>query len=773
MRFLPVVSFLFGIQITLNQFFLIRKLGFLLGHTGGALSAVLSASFLGMALGALGGKPRGGPWSRDTMGACRKAQWVSTAVGILVAAALAWEGDSLFLPFSGWSPSLAGCFTWVGALGLLAFPAFLQGKVFARLADASSTGPAAAGRKGLFRFYAALALGNLAGAPAYLFLLPRYGDLAVVGTLLIGGLAGVALTRGDVAAERTGPPLAPRSSAATVANAPGTAALFLAGAAAMIAELSWLRSLSLVMGSTASSRIFAVTTVLGWFSAGTLAAMGVFAKRRGTAKDWVFVLWGIMVGVGFYAFAMNRIPYWLVRGCPRFFDGPVVSGLFQMILTSALVGVPAFFMGMIFPAAVETLTSGDSGRIGRPANIFAVTTLGNAAGAAAAIFCLLPGGGPRGALAAALGLYGVAVGLLALGGGPGGRWALATVVVFCLSATGLRGVDDPVVLSGAYFYAPLYRSFRSHSEFSNALRVNRVLFDREGFESRVTVVEYPSKVRSLRVDGRGEAADRGETDTFRMLAFLPVWFSPAPPKSALVVGLGSGVTVGALTRMEFMERVDAVDIEPTVRDAAPFFSDGNGRYWEDKRFHLIGQDARRFLSRPGSQFDIVSSQPSPVWVSGAGSLFTREAFESVRRRLSDRGVYCQWLNAYGLETGDLKTLVATFRSVFPHAALFSADAPHLLLVGSRDPLPPLPPAWWADRDPGAARAELESVGAESLPKALEAVSFLDEDSLARFAKGGEIYSDARPFLEFKSVRSLHRGLAIDALSELRGYQRRK
>ena len=84
---------------------------------------------------------------------------------------------------------------------------------------------------------------------------------------------------------------------------------------------------------------------------------------------------------------------------------------------------------------------------------------------------------------------------------------------------------------------------------------------------------------------------------------------------------------------------------------------------------------------------MIVSEPSNPWIAGIGNLFTRESFALARERLSERGVFCQWVHA-GYASQDTFRLVArTFQSVFPDAALFEVfpDTDYLL-VGARAPL---------------------------------------------------------------------------------------
>ena len=61
-----------------------------------------------------------------------------------------------------------------------------------------------------------------------------------------------------------------------------------------------------------------------------------------------------------------------------------------------------------------------------------------------------------------------------------------------------------------------------------------------------------------------------------------------------------------------------------------------------------------------------------------------------RDRLSDQGVFVQWLQIYQLSTDSLRSVLATFHNVFPHVLVFQvggvAKGKDLILVGSNTPL---------------------------------------------------------------------------------------
>jgi spermidine synthase len=78
-------------------------------------------------------------------------------------------------------------------------------------------------------------------------------------------------------------------------------------------------------------------------------------------------------------------------------------------------------------------------------------------------------------------------------------------------------------------------------------------------------------------------------------------------------------------------------------------------------------------------------------VPGVANLFTEEFFKLGRERLTDEGVFVQWLQIYQLSTDSLRSVLATFHGVFPHVSVFRVEGAtkgkDLLLIGSRRPLP--------------------------------------------------------------------------------------
>ena len=105
--------------------------------------------------------------------------------------------------------------------------------------------------------------------------------------------------------------------------------------------------------------------------------------------------------------------------------------------------------------------------------------------------------------------------------------------------------------------------------------------------------------------------------------------------------------------------------------------------------HLIIDDARTYLRVTPNRYDMIVSEPSHPWVPGVANLFTREFFQLGRDRLTDDGIFVQWLQIYQLSTESLRSALATFHETFPYVRVFRVEGAwrgkDLLLVGSKTP----------------------------------------------------------------------------------------
>jgi spermidine synthase len=279
---------------------------------------------------------------------------------------------------------------------------------------------------------------------------------------------------------------------------------------------------------------------------------------------------------------------------------------------------------------------------------------------------------------------------------------------------------------------------------------HRLLFYRDGPTASVAVHEVGG-FRLLKINGKTDASNGpGDIQIQLLLGHLP--FLAVDANRVGIVGWGSGWTAGEVLRHP-VERVDAFEIEPAVVEASRFFEPENGRPMEDPRLALVLGDARRELRNGDIPYDLIISAPSNPFLTGVANLFTRDFFELVASRLTADGVLCQWFHLYAMSEESARSLLATFRSVFPHVVVFNDR--DLVLLGSRKPLSiSLERLNWLYES----KEISESLGGVGLryPSDLLASMRLDSRGVETFAQGAPLNTDDNMRLELGAPRTLYR-----------------
>src|SRR5205823_8694108 len=182
-----------------------------------------------------------------------------------------------------------------------------------------------------------------------------------------------------------------------------------------------------------------------------------------------------------------------------------------------------------------------------------------------------------------------------------------------------------------------------------------VVYFKEGNNATISVRKGENYI-ALRTNGKVDASNRDDMITQLAVGWLPAFYHPNP-KSALVIGYGSGATVGAVASVKDVEDIDCVEIEPAVFEAAPWFSDINRRSYENPKLHMIFNDARNYMNVTRKQYDLIISEPSNPWIAGVASLFTAEFYDRVADVLKPDGIFAQWIQLYELDPEDLRMIL--------------------------------------------------------------------------------------------------------------------
>jgi spermidine synthase len=757
-----------------------RQLQRLLGSTALATAVVLAGFLGGLGAGGfLAGRWR--VWRLRPLERLGQVEIAAGAAAALFTVLLDGAGELAAHPYG---PALL--------LVLQAIFALPLGAGFPMLVEHLMRAGAGARRqdRDIARYYGVNALGGCAGSVLCAFVLvPRFGEQTAIAAAVVAqagaGLAILALGR----RERAGPaPAAPAEGGAGGAAAldaepaPAPAAawslhalVFGSGLVAIYWEVLFTRILVLVVGSSVYAFAVITAAVLAGIGAMSLAGGPRFGRRAGLGMMPIALAWLLFAGY----FLVPRLPDAYVAGVRALPLDPLACGALG---AGALVFLPSFLIGAIFPWSVALAPR-------RSGLLLAVNAAGATAGAfLAALAPDLESAFREGILGAILlGCLGYRA-----AAAPSKAWIRATSLTIGLvlavfvaieakgrSAAGFgRAWDLPRLLSGVYAWP---RDDLESVSVGDRRRERDVLVLRAGREAIVTI-ERDAAANTIYVKGNGRTegsvpADparpsRASLPTQLLLAAYPAMLRPGA--AAAVIGLGSGVTVGAAARLGF-QPLDVLEIEPAFLDAihrqpadaffAPYFSRGLA---QRSTFHF--GDARRLLLGPlrDRRWDVLISQPSEPWIAASAALFTREFFDLGARRLSPDGVFVQWLQLYKIDLESLRLVARTFARSFDRVFLLRPPATgEIILIGSRAPIA-------IEKLLGPPPEALEALAAAGIeePADLLAVFLLGPDGVRAWVDGAGVQAinvDRRNLLEFRGPRFLAFGVdqARRNLAELR------
>lgn len=767
--------FLSGAAGLIYEIVWMRMLGLVFGHTVFAITTVLVAFMGGLALGAsFFGRlidRRGRPLRVYGLLEAGIGLYALLVPALLALAELAYLGLHRSLGLSFFAFTLA---QFALVFFILLVPTTLMGASLPLMAKFFVERVDGLGRK-VGDLYALNTFGAVLGsAAAGFFLMPAIGvkattALAAAANLGIGAWAVLADRRVGKSRElpaRPEPAAAPAGTAGLPAGGPVPLVVWLvlagaglSGAASMVYEIAWTRALSLVIGSS----VYAFSAMLTTFLTGLALGGFLFARIWGGRRADASLFGWLQAAVGLTALALvpafERLPNLVLAILKHLSPSAGGALLTQFALSFLVMIVPTTLQGAAFVCAVQVCAKALP-RLGRDVGqVYSVNTVGTIAGALLAGFLLVPLFGAQTAmmLGAAVNTA-AALAVLTASAPAGAGWrrvaAIPLVLLIAAGTLALPRWDKRVMAGGVSVDVKRFVFARDPAAtFRAAVASRQLLFYREGLNSTVSV-ERTERMTSLRVDGKVDASNGADMATQLMLGHLPLLLHRRPER-VLIVGLGSGVTAGAVARHPLVREIDVVELEPAVVEASKFFERENRGVLRDPRVRVVIGDGRNFILASPKRYDVISSEPSNPWMAGVANLFSREFYRMARRRLADDGIMVQWFHGYSLFPRELRMIVNTFRQVFPHATLWRTIRGDYLLVGSASRLSI--DYQRLEQRIAASEAVREDLASLRLATPLDLLTLflLDEDDLARFAKGAPENTDDRPLLEFAAPRALY------------------
>jgi spermidine synthase len=754
----PLLAALFvasGFSAVAYQVVLSRYVQLIVGSTAYAISALLVAFMVGMSAGSA----LGGPWTDRTSHPLRL---YAAAEGAIGAYCLAFPAifpvlQALYLDLAPPIEGPTGPRNLVRfLLGVAAFvvPSFFMGITTPAYTKALAAGRSDMGRR-VARLYALNVFGASSGAllTAYV-LVPRLG--------LVGSIAlGAALNAGVcVVAWRLSRPVRFEAGAAAptpddaIPTGRATALLLVALASGFLSfalEIIWTHLLAILIGNS----VYAFGLMLGGLLLG-LALGARIAEAFAEPEERALAAIGssqMLAGVAVVATlgVWDRVPdifLLLARSSPSF----ALMEALRFVVALALMLLPTAFIGMAFPLVMRCVGSSPS-RFGRSVGlVYAVNTLGAVGGAILGSYWILPALGSLGSLRL-LGALLLVVGAAAVIALSARRWRWLAATAGLAGAA--LGACRPVTwdLNALNVAAAIYlgRSTSSRGE---------IVFKEEDPTGGLTTVVESRGVKTLLTNGKFQGDDSEEVPIQHRLANIPTLFTPGRER-ALVIGLGTGVTLASLAAHGFEHAVCAELSNPIVEAARRHFAGVNGGVLDWPSVELIRDDGRSVLLERDDRYDVVSVEVTTIWFAGVGAIYSDDFYRLVSRRLKRHGVLLQWFPIHHLSARNLFLVVNTVRSVFPYVSVWN-HRHQGFVVASNEPLA-------VDLD--SVRADLAREGLTPYLRELQSGSplellsdlvvtdadadrFLDAMAELVFASRGLVSTDVWPAIEYETPKDI-------------------
>jgi predicted membrane-bound spermidine synthase len=744
-----------------------------LGHAAYAQTLVLALFMGGMAFGAWLASRASGRWQN----LLRAYAIVEAAIG-LAAIAFHWlfvatteAAYESVLPALG-SDTGAAAVKWTLAAALVLPQSILLGMTFPLMSAGLLRRHAERPGEALAMLYFTNSFGAAIGVLASGFLM--IDRLGLPGTIQAAGALNLALAAivwlvapgRDPAPGRLAAATIAERTAAGGADAPWRLLLAVAaltGMASFFYEIGWIRMLTLVLGAaTHSFELMLSAFILG------LACGGYWVRSRiDRAREPLAFLGIVQLAMGLLALATlplyGAMFDWMqhvIRGTAKTDAGYGIFLVASHGIALVIMFPAAFCAGMTLPLITYALLSRGHGERSIGA-VYAANTLGSIAGVVLAAHVGLPLLGLKGLITTGAALD-VGLGLLLL-------WRLA-VTGFLQRRTAPQPLPSgfafgaTVVALAAFVVAGFAVSLDPYKMASGVFRRGdlysaadaELRFYRDGKTTSVSLLQFREGL-SLRTNGKSDGAINlaegpriSDEVTMVLTAALPLAHKP-DAKRAAIIGIGTGLTTHTMLASPALERVDTIEIEPAMAEAARAFAARNASAFADPRSRIVFDDAKTYFSTHNERYDIIVSEPSNPWVSGVSSLFTTEFYRHVRRYLNPGGVLVQWFQMYEIDIALVASVLQALAENFPDYAIYAATDSDLLIVAG-DPETLARPLHDVFEIPGVA-AELRKVHVQRIGdldvRRLGGRSSLHPLFLSYRAPAN---SDFRPYLDLNAAR---------------------
>jgi len=498
-------------------------------------------------------------------------------------------------------------------------------------------------------------------------------------------------------------------------------AIFSIGVISMSLEIALTKYLSLFLGPDTYTFCIMLITFLMGITIGSILIRFFIGRIRNILLT--FGIFQLLIGLFCFAGVLfyKTIPWLYVVYFRETVEYSLKSVLIKLSLCSVAMLIPTILIGALFPLALNHCTTNLSKLGSSLGKVYLSNTFGSVIGAFVCAFVMIPFLGIQNTIYVTI-CINILVGLLCIVKSPNFRIsslvrpllmeygkvdsryaltlrffptaALAVISLLCIvSVFFIPEWDRGIIVSGTYvyadnvFYDDRERKPPSFAEFSRMYRNKKkhMIFYREGINSVVSVSKRPSGKISMKVNGKVDAGTGGDMRDQILIAQIPMMIASSMNgklDKALCIGFGSGVSLNVMTAYD-VSSIKLVELEAAVLEAGQYFESVNDNVLDKANVKAVVNDGRNYLLMTRDKYDVILSEPSNPFISGAAKLFTKEFYQMAIEKLSENGIYAQWIPLYGFDEASFKGVLKSFSAVFPDSVLFNYSTGNAVILGFR------------------------------------------------------------------------------------------
>lgn len=730
-----------------------RIFGLIFGNTTLAISTVLAAFMLGLALGSW----KFGKYGDGLKNHLRTYALLEVGVGIsaLLIPALKGSLEALFAlihPTLQTVPFIFYLVKFALAFAVMLPATFLMGGTLPVISHVVITLREEIGY-GFGLLYSVNTLGAVCGTFLTAFFLIRALGvvesvfLAVALNILIG-LAALGIFRFSKIVKTTGIREKPSPPKVFPSNLRFILWIMaLSGFAALSYEVLWSRILVFLMTNSAYAFAAMLTTFLFGIAVGSYFGGRVanHSKDHNSLLGWIEVVMGAAAFLA--AYLLIHLPathekiltfspgtsWWQFNGV-RFLEAFII--MFP----------PTFLMGAAFPVAGKILVQDLSTMSAGLGWLYFYNTIGGVVGSFLTGFLFIPIFGTSATMFAMV-VVNLALGVVLL---INREKSYSRKNPAFIAAGGMAVFVLVLIVTPKTMFAPVYAAVEKEYP---------IIDFREGIEGTATVhqADLPMQhTKRIDVDGLNVAGTSFMLRTLQILqGNLPQFVNPNA-QTVLQIGFGTGQTSHSAL-LHPIGNFTLVEISKDVMDLAKLhFSEINKGVLQNDRFNYTILDGKNFIKYTPEKYDVVMNDANYAVATPSASLFTRDHFEYCRRKLKPGGILSTWMTT-DLDPGDFDIVLKTFQSAFPYSLLWMAPNcinKQVVLMGFTEPIKFDFQAIEKKFSDPQIKNDLAAVNINSPYDLLDCL-VLDPQGIEQISKDAPLNSDDHPILEFsrRAIRS--------------------